>query len=266
MDLATLTLILMLTAPQAASTPDPNAPPAKEAPRRAVGFKVFNNMDRPITGLWDLEIPDLPARRIEIRELQPGLPGALVGGEPGGGEPLLRIEAKKEGIGYEGELKNVLGSCGLDSVPVTEFLPLGDSIVLRFEASPTNVACPPMDSGRAGRFFAVSPRGGPVRLRDFSEISSSRVKETYSIGGDRPNIETTYEIPLGAVSVEPGSELKFLQRVKAPLDSSYWFEVEALISPGAGVQPPRGYVSADSLRFVGSLSLKRVKQETPAGR
>ncbi len=256
-------LVLILMAPrQGVDPPDPNGEPA--AGRRSLGFRVFRNMDRPITGAWDLVIPEWASRRVELREVEPGKPGALVGVDAASGEPLMRLNARKAGIGYDGELAKVLAACGLDTVSITEFLPLGDAIVLRFESRPTNVPCSPIDSGAAGKHFVVSTRGGPVRLRDFSEISSARSRETYSIGGER-QVETSYEIPFGSVSLEHGTEVRFLQRVKAPLDNSYWFEVEALLAPEAGVEPPKGYLAAESLRVVGSLTLRRIRTEPEPG-
>ena len=272
--LIAMLLFLMLPQAQPARDPnaaDPNAPAAKQdiegvTPRRPFGLKVFTNMDRPLSGQWELEIPEAITRKIEIREPEAGKPGSLVGIDLSTSEEILRLSKKKEGIGYEGQILKVFTACGLDSLPINEFLPLGESAVLKFETQPPSAPCPPIESGRAGHFYTVSRRGGPVRLRDLSDISSPTVRETYSIGGDRPNVESSYDIPIGAVSIDDGSEVKFLQRLKAPLDSTYWFEVEAMISHEAGVEPPRGFLKSDSLRFVGSLTLKRVKPSPPAPR
>jgi hypothetical protein len=202
-----------------------------------------------------LEIPSGGTRRIELAE-PAAQPGTLVGTDMDTREEVLRLQRKKEGIGYAGEMKRVFGSCGLDTLPVREFVPLGDSVQLRFETSPPEAACPPIDSGQAGRLEAFAAGGGMVRLRDLSDISSSTTREEYSIGGDRSTTESlTYR--LDAVAVEPGSEMRFRQRMKAPLDGSLWFEVEAMVSPEAGVNPPRGFVRAASLRFIGSLVMKR---------
>ncbi len=255
--IALLILLMMPPQDEGASDPDSQSKPS----RRDFGFKVFKDLDRPIAGLWSLEISGLPARRIEIREQVPGNPAALVGIDTEGEEELFRLAAKKEGIGYQGTLGSLFTVCGLETLPVTEFLPLGDSIVLKFEASPTILPCPPIDSGEVGRFVAVSTGGAPIKLRDFSEISSSSAREAYSIGGERSDAEVSYRVPIDAVSIDPGSELKFMQRLKAPLDGSYWFEMEVVLAPGTGVEPPRGYVTASALQFVGSLTLKRAKEE-----
>jgi hypothetical protein len=241
--------------PGVALPQDPNAPP----PHRLIGFKVFNNMDQPVTGSWVLEIPLSPARRLEISEAVSGNPDVLVGRDASSGEEILRLTRKKEGIGFDGQLSRLLSPCGYDTLSISEFLPLGDSAVLRFEMTPPSAPCAPIDSGQAGKFFVFSRKGGPVKLRAFSDISASNVRETYSIGGDRPNTEVTTDLTLGGVSVDDGAELKFIRRVKAPLDGSFWFEVEAVLSPAAGVRAPRGFLLPDSIRFVGSLTLHRAK-------
>jgi hypothetical protein len=247
-----LLMLMMAAAEPPATPPDPNAAPSG----RPLTFRVFQNMDRPITGRWVLEIPEGKPHRIELSE-EAGQPGVLVGIDLDTREEVLRLKRKKEGIGYAGELKRVFGPCGLDTLPVREFLPLGDSIQLRFETTPPAAACPPIDSGQAGRLEAFATGGGMVRLRDLSDISSPTTREAYSIGGDRAGSETTTSYRLDAVTVEPGSEMRFRQRMKAPLDGSLWFEVEAVVSPEAGVNPPRGFVRATSLRFVGSLTMRR---------
>ena len=256
MKLGASALMLLLLFADDAKSPDANAP--EEKPRPRLGFKVFNDLDKPVTGLWSLSAPGMPSLVIEIREKTTGRTDALVGVEAGTGKEILQLRSKEEGIGFEGTLAGVLDGCELKSVPVTEFLPLGNSIVLKFVTAPTDVPCPPIDSGAIGRFFAVpSPGQSAVRLRDFSEISSTSVRETYSIGGERQT-EVTQVIPLGAVSVEAESELIFLRRIKAPLEGTYWFEVEAVLLEGAaGVDPPRGFVPAPALRFEGSLTLQR---------
>jgi len=246
------TLLLAVTAASPAS-PDPNAPAASGRP---LSFRVFQNMDRPVTGRWVLDIPSGTPRRIELSE-PAGQPGTLVGVDQDSHEEVLRLQRKKEGIGYSGEMKKVFGSCGLDTLPVREFVPLGDAVQIRFETAPPDAACPPIDSGKAGRLEAFSAGGGMVRLRDLSDISSPTTREAYSIGGDRATTETTTTYRLDAVTVEPGSEMRFRQRMKAPLDGTLWFEGEAMVAPEAGVNPPRGFVRATSLRFIGSLVMKR---------
>ncbi|HET9481176.1 MAG TPA: hypothetical protein VFP98_05415, partial [Candidatus Polarisedimenticolia bacterium] len=227
---------------------DPNGPAetGAPAPRRPLGFRVFGNLDKPLAGIWDLEIPESGSVRIELREVDAGSTGALVGVGGPLGEEILRVARKKEGVGYEGQLLRVFAACGFDALQISEFLPLGDAVALRFEARPPETPCPSIDSGRTGRYHILSPRGGPVRLRDLSEISSPKVRDTYGIGGERSGSQVTYELPLGAVSVEDGAEVRFVQRLKAPLDGSVWFEVEAIVAPEEGVRPPRGYLKSES--------------------
>jgi len=172
-------IVLLLSALPAAT--DPNAP-APAAPGRPVSFRVFQNMDKPITGRWQLDIPEGTPRRIELKELVAGEGSALVGVDIASGEELLRLDRKKEGIGYAGEMKKVFAPCGLDPLPVREFLPLGDSIQVRFETAPPEIACPPIDSGKAGRLEAFAAGGSSLRLRDLSELSSAETRDTYSIG------------------------------------------------------------------------------------
>ncbi|HEY3174767.1 MAG TPA: hypothetical protein VGK94_03305 [Candidatus Polarisedimenticolia bacterium] len=261
--LPSIVVLLALLCPNEVQTPDPNTAGApqsgKPAARRPVDMRVFNNISEPLTGLWDLEIPDLPSRKIEMKVPEAGPPNSLVGVDLSSREEILRLTRRKQGLGYEGQLLRVLAPCGVDTLVISEFLPLGEAAVIRFETRPTSMPCPSIDGGRAGRFFAVSRGGGPVRLRDFGEISSSGVRETYSIGGDRPNVERAYEIPLGSVSVDDGVELRFIQRVKAPLDGAYWFQVEAVLAAGSQAEAPRGYLAADQIRFLGSLTLKRAR-------
>lgn len=249
-----LVVMAALVAAQAAPAEDPNA----SARRPSLDFRVFGNMDRPLPGLWELEVPRGRAWRIRIQAQEPAGSGAFVGVEEGQARQLLRLSRKKEGIGYEGQLLEVMESCGIDTIPISEFVPLGDSAVLRFETKPTEIPCPPMDGGGAGRLHLASSRGGAVRLRNLSEISSTTVRDEYSIGGDR-STTVSHELALGGITVEDGAEVKFVQRFKAPLDGSLWFEVEAIVSPEAGVNPPRGFVRPSSLRFVGSLTLKRIE-------
>lgn len=248
-------IVLLLSALPAAT--DHNAP-APAAPGRPVSFRVFQNMDKPITGRWQLDIPEGTPRRIELKELVAGEGSALVGVDIASGEELLRLDRKKEGIGYAGEMKKVFAPCGLDPLPVREFLPLGDSIQVRFETAPPEIACPPIDSGKAGRLEAFAAGGSSLRLRDLSELSSAETRDTYSIGGDRSSTQTTFSYRLDAVTLDPGTEVRLRQRMKAPLDGSLWYEVEAVVAPEAGVAPPRGYLRGSSLRFVGSLTMQRI--------
>jgi hypothetical protein len=252
MTTAAMLIVLLASAVAQDAPADPNAPSSG----RPLTFRVFQNMDRPVAGRWVLEVPAGASHRIEISEAA-DQQGLLVGIDLDTREEVLRVQRKREGIGYSGELKKIFGPCGLDTLPVREFLPLGDTIQIRFETAPPEAACPPIDSGQAGKLEAFTAGGGMVRLRDLSDISSPTTREAYSIGGDRGGTETTLSYRLDAVTVEPGSEMRFRQRLKAPLDGSLWFEVEAVVSPEAGVDPPRGFVRATSLRFVGTLTMRR---------
>lgn len=253
--IALLAIVLMALA--AADTPpptDPNAAP----PRPRLGFKVFKDMDRPLAGLWDLEMPAGRPRRIELKELVPGNTAALVGVDPENGLELMRLERRIEGIGYHGQMMRVFSDCGLEVLGISEFLPLGEAIVIRFETLLPEGACPPLDGGEAGKLRIFSPGGATVRLRDLSEISGPAVREAYGIGGERQTTSTNY-YSLTGVSLEPGSEVRFLQRVRTPLDRSLWFEVEAIMAAESGITPPRGFVKGDALRLSGSLALKRAR-------
>ena len=259
--LPSLCLILVpLAGPQSNPPNDPNAvEAARPAGRRPLDLRVFNNIEQSIIGVWDLEIPDSPPRRVELKAAPAGPPGSIVGLDLTAGARILSLTKKKEGVGYEGQMENTFAACGIDLLPISEFLPFGDAIVLKFETKPPSAACPPIDGRRGGRIFATSRDGVSVKLRDFGEVSSTGVRDTYSIGGDRPNLERTFSVALGGVSVDDGAEIWFIKRVKAPLDGTYWFEVEVVLAADQGVVPPRGYLTADQIRFVGSVTLTRVR-------
>ena len=248
-----LLLLLLLVLPQGEGSSDPNNR-APEAPkRRPLDFKVFNQMDKPITGTWRMDIPVIGRRVIELKEVTPGTNDALVGVEKGSGTRLLRLDRKKEGIGYEGVMTVVFRDCGFDSLPIDEFVSLGSAIVLRFKTMPTEFPCPAFDGGEIGRLEVVSADGGPVPLYDLSGISDNTIRSIYSIGGDRPVAHGATGV---SISVDPGTEVKFLKRVKSPLDGTFWFEVEVPL-PGQGIAPPRGHLRKESLQFIGSLTLER---------
>jgi hypothetical protein len=261
-----LLLILALLVAQDAPA-DPNAAPAPPA-RRSLNLRFFDGDDRPVTGQWTLTLGGMPDRIIEIVHVQEGNPNALVGRDIATKEEVLRLERKPEGIGYTGQLQKVLLPCGLEQVPVSEFVPIGDAVVVTFLARPTESACSPIDEPGNGRFKVMSPSGGPVKLRSLSDLSSSRVKTEYNIGGDADGRNTTdtqvtYSVPIGgALSVDPGTEVSFVRRLRAPLDGTYWFEIEIPLAGGQeGMAPPRGFLKADSLQFVGSLTLKRASRK-----
>lgn len=247
-------LILLLVLPQGEGAGDSGQASSEEPKRPSLDFKVFNQMDRPITGTWRLEVPETGTRVIELTEVTPGNSSALLGVEKGSGTKILRLDRKKEGIGYSGLMHEVFRDCGFDPLPIDEFVSLGNAIVLRFTTEPRELPCPPFDGGQAGRLEVVSAGGGPVPLYDLSGISDDTIRSTYSIGGDRPVAQGATGIN---VLVDPGTEVRFLKRVKSPLDGTFWFEVEVPI-PGQGGPAPRGHVKKDSLKFIGSLSLERV--------
>lgn len=250
-------MLLLLASPSAGGA-DPNG--EGHSPRPALDFHVFRGIDATLPGLWDLEIPRGPKRRLEIKYIDADDPRALVGIDVSAHQEILRLEKKKKGIGYEGYLMKVLGACGFDQVTVSDFVLLGDAIALKFVVHPTPVACPAIDNSELGYFTVVSPSGEAVRLRDHTDLSSPNIKNTYSIGGDRPNVQVSaLVIPLGAVAVEPGTKVKFLRRFKAPLDGRFWFQVEVPLAEGSLTPPPQGYLKAEALQFVGSFMLKRVE-------
>ena len=262
----TVLLLLALLAPQDAPA-DPNAAPPP-APRRSLNLRFFDGDDRPVTGQWTLALSGLPERTIEIAYVQEGNPNALVGRDIATKEEVLRLDRKPEGIGYTGHLQKVLLPCGLEQVPVSDFVPIGDAVAVTFLARPTEAACPPIDGPGGGRFKVVSPGGGAVKLRSISDLSSSRVKTEYNMGGDADGRNTTdtqvsYSVPIGgALSVDPGTEVSFVRRLRAPLDGTYWFEIEIPLAGGQeGMTPPRGFLKADALQFVGSATLKRAPRK-----
>jgi len=251
-----MTLLLMaallFVAPQEGDGAQETPSPAER--RRPLDFRVFDQIEQPIAGNWRLDVPGIASRLIELKEVTAGVPDALVGREKETGAPVLRLERKKEGIGYEGVLTGVLRDCGLDPLPIDVFVSLGHAIVMKFVSGPTDLPCPTLDGGEAGRFEVVSAAGDPVRLVDLSGISGSDVRNTYSIGGDRPVSQSGVGT---VITVDPGTHVVFIKRLKSPLDGSFWFEVEVPLA-GQGIESPRGYVPGSSLRFIGSLTLERV--------
>ena len=248
-----LFLLLLLILPQGEGAPESDQPETVPTKRPALDFKVFKQMDRPITGTWRMTIPLLGTRIIELKEVTPGNSDALIGLEKETGIRLLRLDRKKVGIGYAGTMNEIFRDCGLDPLPIDEFVSLGSAIVLTFTTAPKELPCPALDGGQTGRMETVSTNGGPIPLYDLSGISSDSIRSTYSIGGDRPVAQGSTGV---SVLVDPGTEVKFIKRFKSPLDGTFWFEVEVPI-PGQGIDPPRGHVRKDSLKIIGSLTLER---------
>ncbi len=255
--LSALALFSVMLAPQSqGAAADPNAPT-----RPPVSFRVFKDMDKPLAGSWELEVPESAVLRVELRENEPGRLSGFTGVEAGTTREILSVTPRKEGVGYEGHLYAIFEPCGLATLAITEFLPLGDAIVMKFDSPPPMLPCPPIDGGKSGRFVINSRGGGPVRLRDLSDITSTSTREEYSVGGDRPTTTTTTSYALGGVRLDHGTEVRFVSRVKGVMDSVPWFQVETILkADAASSSPPRGCVPGDSLRLVGSLSLRRVSQ------
>jgi len=223
--------------------------------KRPLDFRVLKT-DRPSTGFWEFADPvQGTKRRIEIKE---GAAGTLVGVLVPEGEEVLTLAPKTEGIGYRGDLVRLLTACGLDRVTVSDFLPLGDQAMARLEARPPMASCPFLEDPATARYFVVAS-ASPVRLRAVGEITSEKVREQIGLGG-QPGGPSAPIVP-GAVVVESGSEMKFRGRMRS-LDGSFWIEVEAILSPAAGVEPPRGYLPADSLRVSATLTLTRTSPAT----
>jgi len=215
-------------------------------------------MDQPITGPWEIaDSVGLPGKTIEIRE-DPGVKGALVGALVPEGTQVLSITPKKEGIGYQGEVSVLLKSCGQDRVTISDFLPLGDRIIVRLDAKPPLVACPFLESAETARWF-VAPSSAPVRLMGLGEIASEKGREQMGIGSQpgQPSSPVTAD----TVLLESGSEMKFAGRTRS-LDGAIWIEVEARLSPAAGIEPPRGFLLPDQLRVAATLTLTRAPSAT----
>jgi hypothetical protein len=256
---AAAALAAALAAPGAAPAPaedaqEPAKPPS--ATRPPLDFHVLKT-DKPVTGPWEFADPVSGARR--VLDLRPASSGAgLAGVQRDDGREVLALAPKSEGIGYQGELKILLAPCGQESVPVSDFLPIGDQVLVRLEARPPEAGCPFLEDPQTAR-WVVAPAAGPVRLRGLGEITSEKTREQIGLGG-HPGGTPSPRLA-DAVSVEPGAEMKYLGRVRS-LDGSIWMEVEAVVSPGAGIEPPRGYLPAESLRVAATLTLLRA---APAG-
>jgi len=227
--------------------------PAKEPARLAPdAFRVFK-VDRPITGRFEFDDP-VGGKRLElqIRETKPGgkeLSGTLL---PDGKE-VLSLTARSDGLGYDGVVRELLSACGQDRVAVTDFLPLGDQIILRMDARPPEAPCPFLEDARTAT-LVVAPAPRPVRLLAPGDISSPASRSQLGLEGQPGGPSSP--IVADTVMVEGGTEMKFVGRTRG-LDGSVWIEVQAIVSPAPGVEPPRGYLKPDQLRVAASLTLFR---------
>lgn len=252
--LAAAALLAAATSLPAAEDQDTDGP-SRLSP---LDFKVIRS-DAPVTGEYAFIHPLTGERALLSLRPAPGPEDGLVGVLAQAGVQVLTLAPKKKGLGWQGELRGVFSSCGQDRVTVTDLLPLGDRVILRMEADPPPTPCAFLEDRSTSR-LVVAPTANPVRLRSSREIVSSRTKEKIGLAG-QPGVDST-PIVAGAVSVEGGTELRFLDR-KRSLDGSVWIEVEAIVSPAPGIEPPRGFLRAEELKIDSSIVLERL--EPPGG-
>src|SRR6266850_3928402 len=229
------------------------SPPARRPP---LDFKVLK-VGEPVTGSWEFNSPVGGGRRqIEITTAEKGgLTGTLLPD----GTRILTLSPKAEGIGYRGELLHLLAACGQDRVVVSDFVTVGDRAMMQIEAKPSEMACSFLENADTARWF-VAPAANPVRLRAIGELTSDRTREDIGLGGQPGGPSTP--ILGGTISIESGSEMKYRGHVRS-LDGSMWIEVEPVLSPAAGIEPPRGYLTAESLRIAATLTLTRPVAVSP---
>jgi len=231
----------------AASVPSPAAPVRKPP----LDFKVLK-AEGTLTGVWRLASPS-DGTPLDVEISPSGQPGGLAGKLVGTGKAVFALTTKSEGIGYRGEMLGLLNGCGMDKVPVSDFLLVGDRILAQLDARPALVPCPFLESAETARYY-VAAAVNPVRLRGIGEISSERSREQIGLAGQRDGESTP--ILSGAVTVEGGTELKYRGRVRS-LDGAMWIEVEGMVARSVGFEPPRGYVPAESLRVAATITLSR---------
>lgn len=229
------------------------------APRPPIDFKVLK-VGEPVTGTWEFTGPEGGLKR--TMEIKPGAAGdgALIGSLLPEGTPILSLAPKSEGLGYRGELYHLLAQCGQERVAVSDFVPLGDRILVQLDTKPPQIPCPFLESPVTARYF-IAAAANPVRLRGVGEITSEKTREQMGLGGQPGGPSTP--IVSGAVSVEGGTEMKYHGRVRS-LDGSIWVEVEGMISPAPGIEPPRGYLLSESLRVAATLTLTRPAGPAPS--
>jgi hypothetical protein len=240
---------------------------AQEADKRPrlspLDFKVIRS-DQPVTGSYAFVHPVSSLREeVSLRESE-AEGEALTGVLAGSGTQVLLLTEKVGGVGWQGELRGIFSECGQDRVMVTDLLPLGDKLIVRFEAEPPPTPCPFLENRETSRLVAAASTS-LIRLRSLREIMSSSTREQIGLAGQPGGPSTP--ITAGMVSVEGGTELKFLGRTRS-MDGSLWVHVEALVSPAPGIEPPEGYVRSDELRVDGSLTLERLSATAtpPPGR
>lgn len=224
-------------------------------PRLSPGdFKVFK-IEQPVTGLFEFRHPVSGKRKtVAIRDV-PGEPGALQGILLPDEIEILVLNPRLQGVGYEGALIGLLSTCGQERVTVSEFLPLGDQVIVRLDALPPEHPCTFLEDPSNARLVVGATRK-PVRLRGKGEIVSERTRAQIGLEGQPGGPASP--ILLDAVFVEGGTEMTFVGRARG-LDGSVWIEVEALVSPAPGIDPPRGFLRAAQLRVAASLTLTRVQ-------
>ncbi len=235
----------------------PAAGPAK--PRLSPDdYKVFG-AGEPLPGSYRLVHPVTDETLVVVVGAAPEGEEGLVGTIAGGGARILTLRPVKDGVGWEGEVVGLLSACGQDRVAISGLLPLGDKVILRVEARPPELPCAFLED-RSRTRLVVGPTASPIPLRNAREIVSESTREKIGLAGQPGG--TPSPIVAGSVSVEGGTELRFIGRTRS-LDGSVWIEVEALVSPAPGIEAPRGFVRAGELRMDGSLTLERISPAPP---
>jgi hypothetical protein len=258
---ATVLAVLLLAAASALAAQTTQGKPAPRPKLSPLNFKVFRS-DQPLEGAYGFTDPVSGKTQIlDLKEVQGDAPG-LVGVIREGGREILSLTPKKEGVGYEGFVLGLLKSCGQDKVKISDFLPLGGKIIVRMEARPPETPCPFLED-RTKAHLVVAPAPRPVHLRNAREIVTPEAREQIGLGG-QPHGPST-PILADAVSVDGGTELKYVGRTRG-LDGTVWIEVEAIVSPAPGIEPPRGYLRPDELNMDASLTLERLDEPGGARR
>ncbi|HXI02890.1 MAG TPA: hypothetical protein VNI57_06895 [Candidatus Saccharimonadales bacterium] len=250
--LAVLLLVAASVAAAQTTGRQPAAPGKKLSP---LNFKVFRS-DQPLEGAY--RFTDPVSGKAQVLDLKdaPGDQQGLVGVIREGGREILSLTPKKEGLGYEGFVLGLLRSCGQDKVKISDLLPLGGKIIVRMEARPPETPCPFLED-RSKAHLVVAPAPRPVHLRNAKEIVTDEVREQIGLGG-QPHGPST-PILADAVSVDGGTEMKYVGRTRG-LDGTIWIEVEAIVSPAPGIEPPRGFLRPDELNVDATLTLERIEE------